>query len=418
MNDLERDLRELFRDRAGSVDAPTLAPEPVLRRSRRRQVRTVAAGAAATAIVLLAALVAIAAIHTPTAKVPSGPSAYGQRTATIDGIAVTAPAGWTLIDDSPMARILPSSSESCSFSATGVPVGPGASDPSQVASGGSDNNAGSTAQQSCSSSPVAMPAGIPVLQLANFPLPPIGFVCDVADIERTSVPSDGVAAYVAEFPNDIRAAEFTSACPGSEEIQTFADEGVTTVYAAISVVGPDASADDAAVVRDFVHALGGTRITPSAPSTAAPAYVVAAGDDGGTWRIEAGITSLGSGDAPIGAILVVTDPDGHETSSVARLSDGIVEQDRELDDGTWLQWGTAPASVTGITSVAPDGTRTGATLVPWPDGLRPFTDPTTLDGSIWEIHVAVKGALETAGSTTSPTGEVRTEGDGSSATAP
>jgi hypothetical protein len=407
MNDLERDLRLLFRDQAASVDAPTLAPEPVLRRSKRRQMRTVVAGAAAAVIVLLAAVVAIGAIGNPTATVPTGHAAYGERTATIGGVAVTAPAGWTLIDDSPMARILPASSESCSFSGSGVPVaGPGASQAGSAAAGDTVEQP----QQSCSTSPVAMPAGIPVLQLANFALPAVGFVCDVADIERANIPSDGAAAYVAAFPNGIKTADLDEACPGSEEIQTFADRDVTTVYAAVSVVGPDAPAEDAAAVRDFVHALGGARIVPSDPSTAGPGYVVAAGVDGGMpWRLEAGFISLESPDAPIGAILVMTDPDGHETSSVSPPSDRIAETDSQLADGTWLQWGTAGASVTDITSVAADGTRTEANLVPWPDGLRSFTDPTTLDGVIWEVRVPERGTLETGGSPTAASGQTSAE---------
>jgi hypothetical protein len=60
MNDLERDLHELFEQRATAIDAPVLAPDAVLRRGRRRQVRTVAGGALAS---VLAIAVAVAAIN-------------------------------------------------------------------------------------------------------------------------------------------------------------------------------------------------------------------------------------------------------------------------------------------------------------------------------------------------------------------
>jgi hypothetical protein len=393
MNDLERDLRELFRDEAASVDAPTLAPEPVLRRTRRRQVRTVVAGAAATMIVLVGAVIAADAIRNPTATVPANPTAYGERTATIDGITVTAPAGWTLTDDLPMAHILPATSESCSFSGSAVPVaGPGAT---QAASAEASDTAAQPLQ-SCSSSPVAMPAGIPVLQLANFALPAAGFVCDVADIERTGIPSDGVAAYVAEFPRGVATADFDRACPGSEEIVTFADTSLSTVYAAVSVVGPGASAEDAALVRDFVHTLGGTRIVASEAATAGPGFVVAAGDDGGTpWRLEAGFISLDSPDAPIGAMLVTADIDGHERCDVAPPAGEIVQRAFRLGDDAWLQWGTAPARVSAVTSVAPEGTRTDATLLPWPGGFPSFPGTPALDGSIWYAIVPSPGTIET-----------------------
>jgi hypothetical protein len=405
MNDLERDLRELLRNQAASVDAPTLAPEPVLRRSRRRQIRTVAGGAAATAIVLAAAVVAIGTLRNPTGTVPSAPIGFAERTATIGGVPVTAPAGWTLIDDSPMARFLPASSESCSFSATASPVtlpgGSAASTGDQAGAEGSPVSA-TDAEPSCSSSPVAQAAGIPVLQLTNVELPLIGFVCDVTGIDPTDFPSNGVAAYVAEFPNGLSTAEFDRACPGSEEIQTFADESGTTVLAAVSVVGPNASAEDAALVRDFVQGLDGIRIARSEPSTAGPGYVVAAGTDGGTpWRIEAGISSLGTSGASIGAMLVVTDPDGHESSDSSPPSDEISERASELADGSWLQWGTDPASTTAITGVAADGTRTNATLLSWPDGLRPFTDA-TLDGTIWYLVAMERGTLERVGASPAP----------------
>ena len=360
------------------------------------------AGAAAAVVVLLAGVVAVGAIRNPTATMPANPSTYGGRTATIDGITVTAPSGWTLIDDLPMARILPATSESCSLHGDRGSRGRSRRESGRL---GRSGDPGSQPQQSCSTSPVAMPAGIPVLQLANFELPPVGFVCDVADIDRTSIPSDGVVAYVAEFPNGIKTGDFDGMCPGSEEIVTFADSNVTTVYAAVSVVGTNASAEDAAVAREFINLLGGMRIVPSEPSTAGPAYVVAAGDDGGTpWRLEAGFTSIGSTDQPIGTMLVTTAPDGRETSESAPPSTQLVDRATELGDGTWLQWGTAPASVTEVTSVTPDGTRSEATVVAWPDGLRSFTDAVELDGSIWYTIVPVPGSLETTPSGASRSG--------------
>src|SRR6476661_2088611 len=124
MNDLDRDLRQLFHDKAGSIDAAPSAPTEVLRRGRRRQVRTVfASSLAAVALVAIAVAAAASLTGGPT-RVPVTNPPYPERTATIHGIAVTAPEGWTLIDDWPFASLLPTTSQTCSFSATGSPIGP------------------------------------------------------------------------------------------------------------------------------------------------------------------------------------------------------------------------------------------------------------------------------------------------------
>src|SRR4029079_13892957 len=98
MNDLERDLHELFEQRATKIDAPGLAPETVLRRGRRRQVRTAAAGALASVLAIAVTIAVINVASRPVAS-PLGPS-LRERTTSIGGIPVTAPAGWTLVNDS------------------------------------------------------------------------------------------------------------------------------------------------------------------------------------------------------------------------------------------------------------------------------------------------------------------------------
>ncbi len=60
--DIERELRELFREKAGEApaatfNAPTAAPQEVLRRGRRRQLGTVL-GSAAIVLVLIVGSVA------------------------------------------------------------------------------------------------------------------------------------------------------------------------------------------------------------------------------------------------------------------------------------------------------------------------------------------------------------------------
>src|SRR6476661_7682307 len=120
MNDLEQDLRELFEHRAADVDVPGLAPGGVLRRGRRRQIGTVVTGVAACLVALGVAAAAIGHASHP-AVIPGG-NGLPERTTSIGGVPVTAPAGWTLVDDWPLATILATSNETCSFSATATPV--------------------------------------------------------------------------------------------------------------------------------------------------------------------------------------------------------------------------------------------------------------------------------------------------------
>jgi hypothetical protein len=399
MNDLDRDLRELFHHKAGSIDAAPAAPIDVLRRGRRRQVRTVFASG-------LAAVAALAIGVAMTARLTGGPNQipvtnppYGERIATIHGITVTAPAGWTLIDDWPVASLLPTTSQTCSFSATGSPIGP------SPARGSTSSEPVVQPSSSCSTEPMPLPAGIPVLQLANFGLPLDGTVCQVGDLRSVDLPADGVAAYVAAFPQSIDPEAFLAACPGGGTLTTFADRAFTTTYAAVSLIGPDAAPGDVATVERFMNSLRSLHVPTDQPALASPGYVVAAGVDGATaWRLEAGFPFRESGSG-IGATLVVTDAEGHETASSpappVEPSREPNERTERLADGSgWLAWGTSSPLVSAITSVAPDGTRTPATLLPWPDGMRSLMrsdEATQLDGSIWYAIVTQLGPLQVSG---------------------
>jgi hypothetical protein len=392
MNDLERDLTTLFRKRAESIEAPALAPDDVLRRGHRRQIRTIVGGSLVALISIAAAVLVIGAVRPDTLPVaPSGP----ERTATINGITVTAPAGWTLIDDWPIASVLPTSSQTCTFSATGVPVAPSPQ--------GAIRSTGAIAEpsSSCESQTSPLPAGVPVLQLTNFGSRLDGTVCHVDPLHTVEVPSDGVAAYVAAFPDGMTTADFVDACPGGGTVMTFADDSYTMTFAAVSILGPEASAADVGTIDRFMNSLDGLRIRAGQPATISPGFVVGAGEDGHTtWRLEAGFPFRGSGSA-IGATLITTGADGHETASAPvapATSDGLTVRMQQLTDGSGvLLWGTAPPAATAITNIASDGTRTGATLVPWPEGMRettPVEERSQLDGSIWFAVVPEPGRLE------------------------
>src|SRR3954467_2959530 len=115
MTDLEHDLREMFEQRASHVDAPGLPPKDVLRRGRRRQAGTVVTGLVACLIGLGVAAAAVGQARHP-ALIPGRGNDLPERTTSIGGVPVTAPAGWTLVDDWPLAAVLATTNETCSFS--------------------------------------------------------------------------------------------------------------------------------------------------------------------------------------------------------------------------------------------------------------------------------------------------------------
>ena len=394
MNDLERDLHELFEQRATKVDAPVLAPEAVLRRGRRRQARTVAGSAIAGVLAIAVAVAAFGAARRPERVPLDGPS-LPARTTSIGGIPVEAPAGWTLVDDWARDAIIGTSATSCSFTATGVPVdqnGSTAASSSDVTSSGTD--------EPCMLSPLPQPAGVPVFQLANFEIPLMETVCGVEDQPLANLPADGVAVYVGAFPNGITTSRFIDACPGAaaygegrENAVTFGDgSGVHQMtFAAVGVVGPAASSSDIQVVETVLQRLGELSADVRSTDTFAvggPGYVVAAGSEGDTsWRLKAGITTFSQEDhvATVGAVLVWTDPQGERAKLVdLPTAQSVLDDSVPLGSAGVVQFGTAKATVTGVDIVDSNGDATPATLLPSPDGIRTLEGVNgAVDGSIW-----------------------------------
>ena len=392
MNDLERDLENLFKQRAHDVDAPVLAPDAVLRRGRRRQARTVAGGAL---VGVLAILVSASVVSRA-----SRPDALPARTTSIGGVPVTAPAGWTLIDDWPLSTLLPTSSESCQFSSTGTAVAANGDpiDPSPT-------DVQPESAQSCTTTPTPLPAGLPVLQLANFEIPLYETVCGLAENPPTDLPADGVAVYVADMAGAVDTNNLLAQCPGTENVTdgsvmtTFADEQVSTVYAAVMVAGSEASAPDLQIAHDYMQSLGGIRITPIGPgSPAGVRYVMAAGDAGSDhWRLEVGVPLQAGTDTPqVEASLVTTQADrqGSVTQEPPKGGASIEDTYQDLADGTVIHWGTASPDVAGLGEVAPDGSSVSATMFRWPAGIRTLPGVSgALDGSIWFAIADQRGEL-------------------------
>ncbi len=430
MNDLERGLKELFERRATDADAPGLPPRTVLRRGRRRQAGTVVVGALACLVAVGVTAAAIGQARHP-AVIPGG-NGLPARSTTIGGIPVTAPAGWTLVDDWPLAAILPTTSQTCSFGATGTAVDGNGSPVDAVPSvspidGGSSE--GNATGQACSQENVGGSAGVPALQLANFEVPLMETVCRSALGAPAGLPNDGVAVYVGVFPAGTSRGSLATSCPGASDLTQFPGPGLSdAVFAAVAVAGPDASQADRSIATDYVQSLESVQVMPTAPaSVVGPGYVLAAGTGGDTsWRLEAGITSFDhqDGSPTIGAVMVTTDPSGEGSRTVDLPTDRPVNDDYvDLGSAGVVQFGTASGDVTGINVVDASGHAQAVTLLHWPTGLATLQGTRMPSGWLWFAGNAERGVVRptlasaptTAPSASAPSAkqlQTRTDPDG------
>jgi hypothetical protein len=108
--DMENELRDLFREKAGEapIATPASAPQRVLRRGRRRQVGTVL-GSAGVALLLIVGSVAglqrILGDDRDTFE--TGEYEVFERTATIEAFTVTSPSNWFLVNQWPRSMQSP-----------------------------------------------------------------------------------------------------------------------------------------------------------------------------------------------------------------------------------------------------------------------------------------------------------------------
>lgn len=111
MSDVERDLRELFERKAGSVGgvAPRL-PDRVRKRGRRRQLGTALVGGVTALAVVVGSVAALRAIQTdadrgqtPVDDPWAGYEVF-ERTATVGNFTISSPSDWYLVNQWPWAR--------------------------------------------------------------------------------------------------------------------------------------------------------------------------------------------------------------------------------------------------------------------------------------------------------------------------
>jgi hypothetical protein len=158
--DIERELRELFREKVGEApvatfNAPTAAPQEVLRRGRRHQVGTVLGSAAIVLVLIVGSVVGLnAVLRGDEDPFRTGDYKIFERTATIEAFTVTSPSNWYLVNEWPLSTQLAVGSGSSSGECTAAAPGAGQPSPSCT-----------TSEQSPQVE--ALPYGLPMFQLSK-----------------------------------------------------------------------------------------------------------------------------------------------------------------------------------------------------------------------------------------------------------
>jgi hypothetical protein len=288
MNDLENDLRELLQRKAGEARATTGAPERVMARGRRRQVGTVFVGLLTTGLLVLASIAGVRGLlRADHGETPGGARrAPFTRTATIEGITVTSPSDWALIDEWPLARstITSYSASSCSGTAT---VGPD----------GGTSSSRQTCSQEAKPSPVAVPAGLPVLQLTSSDL---GLGTTICGSGAAGGDSATAGLYVAMNVDAMQRGDFHPGEPGTLDpnatptsgpcgmghYATFATTGA--VYFAFASFGSSAPPKTTRALADAFDSMKVASVQLQGSPESTPGYVVAGGTSasGEAWRLE------------------------------------------------------------------------------------------------------------------------------------
>lgn len=354
MNDIERELRELFEEKARDARTVPAAPPAVLKRGRRRQIGTVAIGAT-TAVLVAVASVSILRAVGPGRPTTPGSDGLGERTATIQDFTVTAPAGWTLIDWGPSATRLP-------LAAASPQTPPPAS--------------------------LVYVHPSPVLELANF---------DPGLDKRAACRADGVVGSTEAALLIVLGDDGTSAAPGSWPVSidphsppvvgpcgegfyaSFSLDGLP--YFAFLAIGNAVSDAERQALFDAYTGMH-AQFAPLATTTFAPlgavGYVLAAGTEQGIpWRLELGppitLPTMTPANPPRTACLRVISADDFgfgctpfpETTAAGSL--GVIGQlvvDRIFVDGPVLLEASA------VEYQAPGQDPVVATILAVPDSVR------------------------------------------------
>jgi hypothetical protein len=283
--DIERELRELFRDKAGEAPVSTLgtsgvAPPQVLRRGRRHQVGTVLGS---TLVALLLAAGSFAGLRS-LLRSDTDPFRTGreydvfERTATIEAFTVTSPSDWFLVNEWPLSMQMAVGSGSASEECT-VGVEPPVC----------------TGDEEAYLEP--LPSGLPMFQLSNTDMGLSSVACGAdlaADTAVLSVAMDYARAIegiadpsIGPFPPDPGLPPESDGACGPGRYAHFTVNGEP--FFAWVGLGAEVSDEDRTTVQrayEMMSAIDDWEPVP--PDHVTPAYVIAGGalDDGGSWRLD------------------------------------------------------------------------------------------------------------------------------------
>ena len=287
---MERELRELLREKAGEApvatfNAPTAAPQEVLRRGRRHQVGTVLGSAAIVLVLIVGSVAGLnAMLRGEGDPFRTGDYKVFERTATIEAFTVGSPSSWYLVNEWPLSVQMAVGSGSSSGECTAA--APGAGQPSPV----------------CTSSEPsvqveALPHGIPMFQLSNIDIGLNAVSCGQA------LPTNAAVLYVGldygraifgakdptipEFPPGIGLPPEGDGPCGPGRYADFTVNGEP--FFAWLGMGPEVSDQDRETVEtsyEMMSAIPDWK--PVTPTEMTPAYVIAGGvtQAGEDWRLE------------------------------------------------------------------------------------------------------------------------------------
>lgn len=285
--DLERELRDLFRDKAGEAPVATLgtpatAPQEVLRRGRRRQVGTVLGSAVIFLVLVVGSVAGLnALLRGKGDPYTTGRYDVFQRTATIEAFTVTSPSDWFLVNEWPLSTQMAVGSGSASGECTAA--APGASP---------------VCTETTQSPQVeSLPQGLAMFQLSNVDLGLNAFSCG------RDLPASAAVLYVGldyqraifgakdptipEFPPGIGLPPEGDGPCGPGRYAHFTVNG-EPFFAWIGTA-PDVSDQDRDTIEtsyEMMSAIPDWQPVP--PTETTPAYVIAGGvnEDGDDWRLE------------------------------------------------------------------------------------------------------------------------------------
>ena len=288
--DIERELRELFREKAGEAPTATFdtsgsAPQEVLRRGRRRQVGTVLGSAAIVLVLIVGSVAALnAVLRGEEDPFTTGDYDVFERTATIEAFTVTSPSSWYLVNEWPLSMQMAVGSGSSSGECTAAP--PGAGQPSPVCT---------SSEPSVQFEP--LPQGLPMFQLSKADMGLDAVSCG------QDLPADAAVLYVGlDYQRAIFGAKDPSIGPwpvGLEEPEAAGGPCGAGRYATFSVNGEPffawvgfgddvTDADRSTVLAAYESMVVDDAWEPVPPKDLTPAYVIAGGatESNDPWRLD------------------------------------------------------------------------------------------------------------------------------------